>query len=98
MPGAPLRDGRAPLARRASPRVGSGRSSSHGSRPSPERGGDPRCRPPSRRRDRLRWDASPPFAAVSPRVEGRLPRAAPSGLWIWRDGSSARESLLGDLA
>ena len=46
MPEAPLRDGKAPLARRASPRVGSGRSSSHGSRPSLEQGGDPRCRPP----------------------------------------------------
>lgn len=43
---APLRDAKAPLARRASPRVEPGRSSSHGLRPSLEQGGDPRCRPP----------------------------------------------------
>ena len=39
MPEAPLRDAKAPLARRASPRVEPGRSSSHGLRPSLEQGG-----------------------------------------------------------
>ena len=41
MPEALLRDGKAPLVRRASSRVGSGRSSSYGLRPSLEQGGRP---------------------------------------------------------